>query len=112
SSDLTSSCEYPYEDDHPHEEHQRVVADIAGLEEAQQVADEGDEVRAEREDAVDGEVDAAPEELRDLLQRPDDDRLVQLVDVPLVLQRARQPRRTLGERRVGRESALVEARVR
>src|SRR5256885_708221 len=30
--------EYPYEDDDPHEEHQRVIAHVTGLEEAQQVA--------------------------------------------------------------------------
>src|SRR5436305_1966513 len=80
--------EYPYEDDHPREEHQRVVADVAGLKEAQQVAGQSDGVRAEGEGAVDGLVDAPPEELGGLLQRADDDRLVQLVDVPLVLQRA------------------------
>src|SRR5437660_11859981 len=52
--------EYPYEDDDPHEKHQRVIAHVAGLEEAQQVADERDEIRGEGEHAVDGEVDAAP----------------------------------------------------
>ena len=43
------SCEHPHEDDHAQEKHQRVVADVAGLEEAEEIADGGDDVAEERE---------------------------------------------------------------
>src|SRR5437867_4218554 len=56
------SREDPYEYDHSHKKHQRVVAHVARLQEAQQVAHGGDDVTAESENAVDQRIDAAPEE--------------------------------------------------
>ena len=56
------SHEDPYEYDHSHKKHQRVVAYVARLQEAQQVAHRGDDVSAESENAVDQRIDAAPEE--------------------------------------------------
>src|SRR5207247_1011902 len=57
-----ASREDPYEYDHSHKKHQRVVAHVARLQEAQQVAHRGDDVSAESENAVDQRIDAAPEE--------------------------------------------------
>src|ERR1700756_4209213 len=37
------SCQHPQENDHAEKEHQRVIPDVAGLEEAEQVSDGGDE---------------------------------------------------------------------
>src|SRR5205807_4173675 len=91
-----ASCEHPNEHNHSQEKHQRVVADIAGLEEAQEVADRCDDVAEKREEAVDQGVDAAPEELREAFERTDDRRAVRLIDVPLVLHPARDGRHLLG----------------
>src|SRR6266498_4031514 len=84
------SCQHPHEDHHPREEHQRVVADVAGLQEAKQRAEGLDEVAEESEEAVDHGVDAAPEEYGEPLQRPHHGEVVHFVDVPLVLDRARE----------------------
>src|ERR1043166_178387 len=51
------SCQHPYEHHHPHEEHQRVVAHVAGLQEAQEIAEGVDGVAEERQGAVDDRVD-------------------------------------------------------
>src|SRR5262245_4303801 len=52
----TSSYKYPYEDDHSQKKHQRVIAHIAGLEEAQQIADCGHDVTDHRQQSVDESV--------------------------------------------------------
>ena len=57
-----SSREDPYEYDHSHKKHQRVVAHVARLQEAQQIARRGDDVAAESENAIDHRIDAAPQE--------------------------------------------------
>src|SRR5947209_4629320 len=54
------SGEDPDEDDDAAEEHQRVVAHVAGLEEAQQVADGSHHVADQREHAVDDGIYAFP----------------------------------------------------
>src|SRR6185436_3451829 len=82
---LTEKCD---EDDHADEEHQRVVANVAGLEEAQHISESADDKSEQRGDAVDHGVDALPEEARDRRQRTDHDLAVELIDVPLVLERA------------------------
>src|ERR1043165_8985778 len=97
------SCQHPYEHHHSRKKHQRVVAHVAGLQEAQQIAGGVDCVAEEREGAVDDRVDAAPEEDRDPLQRPHDGDVVDLIDIPLVLERRRQSLRqpaVAGELRV------------
>src|SRR6185436_9821628 len=84
------SYKHPYEHHHAGEEHQRVVAHVAGLHESEEVAEGVDRVAEERQRAVDQSVDAAPEERRDPLQRPHHGHVVHLVDVPLVLERPGQ----------------------
>src|SRR4029077_16325002 len=59
---VRGSCEDPYENDHSQEEHQRVVAHVARLYEAQQIADRSDDVAAQRQDPVNECVDTLPEE--------------------------------------------------
>src|SRR5579859_1981192 len=93
----TPSCKYPYENDHSQEEHQRVVANVAGLEEAHEIAEERHDVSDERQAAVDERVDAAPQKLGKPLERPNNDGAVKLVDVPLVLHAVRHRRRSAGE---------------
>src|SRR5687767_6086022 len=63
-------------DEHHHadEEHQRVVADVAGLEEAHDLAEAADDVAEHGREAVDDGVDALPEESRECGQRTDDRR--------------------------------------
>src|SRR5262249_42621026 len=108
----TSSYKYPYEDDHSQKKHQRVIAHIAGLEEAQQIADCGHDVTDHRQQSVDESVDPAPEKLGELLQRRDDGPDVKLIDVPLVLHAAGDCRRSLCERLVCCEPSAVIARPR
>src|SRR5688572_8536535 len=75
------SCEKCDEHDDPDKKHQRVIADIASLEEPHDVAESSDDIAEHRGQTVDHGVDALPEETRDRGQRTDDDQRVQLIDV-------------------------------
>src|SRR4029079_1349333 len=95
------SSENPYEHHHAEEEHQRVIAHVAGLEESKEIAESFDDVAEHRRDAVDDRVDDAPQEHGHPFEWPDDDRGVDLVDVVLVVERVREARRALLDGHVG-----------
>src|SRR5436190_23064514 len=80
-----NSRKHRQEHDHADEEHQRVVTNVSGLEEAQHFSESADDESEHRGDAVDDRVDSLPEESRQRGQRTHDDRGGPLADVPLVL---------------------------
>src|SRR5687767_6422692 len=90
---ISCSPNDPHEDDDADEEHQRVVAYVASLEEAQEITEAAHDESDHRGDPIDDRVHDLPQEPGTDLQRSDDRASVELVDVVLVLDGPRQSRR-------------------